>query len=242
MGAIHTLVLHSGGLRSLVATALAVADAGAPAKVALLHLVDLRAHAAPGAATRLEHARRQAEHFKIKRLIELERPAVEPLGSDPERRTPRATPSSMRDGHALALAVAQALELGAARVVWPCSFNADAALVARATELAALSAHLAHADAGLASTAPTTTAAAAVATATEDLAVETPLAELTDRQVIEVGAHLDVPWKLAWSCVTPVNGEAGACRACTGCRRRDAAFDAAGMVDPFFDPAGGRTA
>ncbi len=61
--------------------------------------------------------------------------------------------------------------------------------------------------------------------------IETPLLELTDQQVVELGGQLDVPWKLAWSC--QFHGDKP-CRVCDPCRRRQRAFDAAGVIDPVL--------
>ena len=55
------------------------------------------------------------------------------------------------------------------------------------------------------------------------------LLDLTDRQVMELGMQLDVPWALAWSC--DLEGPAP-CRVCAGCRRRQEHFAAVRLRDP----------
>ena len=60
-------------------------------------------------------------------------------------------------------------------------------------------------------------------------ALEAPLLDLTDRQVMELGMQLDVPWALAWSC--DLEGPAP-CRVCAGCRRRQEHFAAVRLRDP----------
>ena len=120
----------------------------------------------------------------------------------------------------LLAAVAEARHQQAEAVVWPVSLNGDSAAIALATEQAVLCEHLAEAE---------------VDTAGQTPRIETPLAEMTDQQVIELGSQLGVDWKLAWSC-----NRAGEqpCMACAGCRRRSQAFDKAGVVDTQLEPVG----
>jgi 7-cyano-7-deazaguanine synthase len=202
-----TLILTSGGLRSLVATATTLTGTPAPS-VVLLHIQDGRA-AAP---RRLEHARRQALHFGASCLIELDASHV----YDTPRPQPNrpAPPAVLVRPQLLLSAVAQALQLGMTSIVFPVQFDADFAAMSRATEELVLVHHLVQ---------------------IEDAAlpypkVETPLLELTDQQVIELGAQLDVPWHLSWSCQKA--GERP-CRVCPACERRRGAFSAARMEDPL---------
>ena len=208
MASSHTLILNSGGLRSLVATALMLHDPPRP-RVTLVHVSDGR----PTRDRRREHARRQAEAFDIKGVIELNlfhlyghglthSAAVTPDG----RAVARLAAPQM-----LTAALGQAALRGADHVVWPASCDGDAAAMARGTEQALLCAQAADVE------------------LTAPIAVETPLLEFTDQQVIEVGVQLRVPWHLAWSCMEP--GERP-CGLCEGCRRRGRAFEAAGVLDP----------
>lgn len=203
-----TLILHSGGLRSLVATALAAAEGERP-KLALLHLMTPQ----PNAAVRLDHVRRQAEHYQIKRLFELDMPRTMPMHASGMRDA--GEPSLLARSQVLVTALAQAAQIGAGRVIWAAQFDGDVRHAAHATELAILATHLAEAELDFAGR-PTPV-------------LETPLAEFTDKQVIELGGQLEAPWTLAWSCV----GHADApCQTCEPCRRRHHAFEAAGIVDP----------
>ncbi len=205
----HALILHSGGLRSLVATALTVVNDD-KTRLSLLHILDGR----DNAQNRLEHAHHQAEHFNIPRVIQLEMthlfghgmgkgPGGEPLG-------PLVAPQM------LLAALASARLYQAERVIWPVSFGGDVNAIAQATEQVVLADQSGDSDLG------------------EAPRLDTPLLELNDRQVIELGAELDVPWALAWSCLGSASMP---CRACPGCRRRKAAFQAAGIVDPVENPA-----
>ncbi|MEX2388387.1 MAG: hypothetical protein WD534_10930, partial [Phycisphaeraceae bacterium] len=71
MAGTSVVILNGGGLRSLVATALALRE-HEPAQVNLLHLVDGREHA----AVRIEHLHRQSEHYQLRRVREVDMPHV----------------------------------------------------------------------------------------------------------------------------------------------------------------------
>ncbi len=213
-----TLILHSGGLRSLVATALAAAESDKP-RLALLHLLELT----PNAATRLAYVRRQAEHYQIRRVAELEMPRIAPLQSGKTAVREPASPSPLQRTQVLVTGLAQAAEYAAERLIWPAQCDGDVRHAAHATELAVLASHLAESELAF--------------TGRNVATVDTPLAELTDRQMIELGVQLDVPWALAWTCTVAVDDSAGPCRACDACRRRHHAFEAAGVVDPLIAAA-----
>jgi len=206
----HALILHSGGLRSLVATALTIENDD-KTRLSLLFINDGRENA----HHRQEFAHRQAEHFAITRvhLIDLphlyghghgQGPDGEPMGS-------LVTPQILL----AALGSARLLQAGS--VIWPASCNGEAKAVAQATEQTMLADQSCDCDLG------------------ESPRVQTPLLELTDRQVVELGEELGVPWNKSWSCLGSAEIP---CRACPGCRRRKAAFTSAGIVDPVEKPTG----
>ena len=203
-----TIILHNGGLRSMVATA-AILSRSKPHLVHLIHVRDSR----PNAPTRLDHVRRQADHFEIRQIHILDLPQP-PAGPDPNVRLESVTAPLYRP-LVLLLGLSCASELQAGRLVWPCQFNADFDQCARATEQSVLAQSLARLERDALPS------------------IETPLLELEDQQIIELGGHMDVPWQLAWSCL--LRGETP-CRACDACRRRQAAWDAAGMVEPTGRP------
>lgn len=209
MSAPHVLILSSGGVRSLVATALTLHDEPKP-RVTLLHVVDGR----PSRRTRRDYVRRQADALSIKRVIELDLShlATDHKGEQPERRLmgPLSTPQI------LLAALGQARLVGAERVVWPVTCEGDSHAIAQATEQTLLCNQLADLESPKAPQ------------------LDAPLAEYTDKQVLELGAQLGVSWYLAWSCRK--NGERG-CGECIGCRRRGRAFDVAGMIDPGVSAA-----
>ena len=203
-----TMILHNGGLRSLVATA-AILSRSRPHLIHLIHVRDRR----PNALARLDHARRQAAHFEIRHIRILDLPRL-PAGPDSKVKLESATAALYRP-LVLLLGLSCAAEMQAGRLVWPCQFNADFGQCARATEQSVLALSLARLERDRLP------------------AIETPLLELDDQQVIELGAHMDVPWQLAWSCML---GCENPCLVCDACRRRQAAWNAAGMVEPTEQP------
>lgn len=199
----HILILSAGGIRSLVATALMLARHEKP-RMTPLYIHDGR----DNAAARHEFARRQAEHFNLGKLHQLELPQLFGLHL-----------GHGQGGEAIGtLAVSQLLLAGLAyaranqaeTVVWPGSFNAEHNAVAKASEQLTLCEHLADAE------------------GVPMPGIEATLLELTDQQVVELGGQLQVPWQLAWSCLTNPDK---ACGSCAACRRRKNAFEKAGIVD-----------
>lgn len=211
MPATDVILLSSGGLRSLVAGLCTIAEFG-HARIAILHIRDPRHNG----LARQEHVRRQAAHLNIDRIMDLTLPrpaAGSETPAGPAGATASATASALPTlwrQRALLEALARAAELKARKVVWPVHCNGDFALAAAVTEQSLLLQQLARFE-------------------RSDIAeVSTPLLELTDRQLIELGAQMDAPWHLAWSCLLANDRP---CRTCEGCRRRRKAFDAAGIPD-----------
>lgn len=235
MASRSTLILHSGGLRSLVATA-RVVGLGDAASVLLLHVRDGR----DTSTARIEHLRRQARHFDIQRVHVVDLPQL------PAQRSRRgvtepspAGPASLVRAQVLLTALAQSIDLNAVRLVWPVQHNGGFEFAARVTEQLVLLRQLAQIDLEEAAQRGVERPAAALSTDGSLPApipeIDTPLLDLTDQQVIELGGQMDVPWYLAWSCLLP---QERPCRLCTACRRRRQAFDAAGMIDPVEMPGG----
>ena len=173
-------------------------------RVGLLHVRG--GHAA--ADRRLEHTWRQARHFEIEKTYEIELPDAK---SGARGRGGRTASPLRRPGILLA-ALDCAIQLGATRLVWPGQFDGNHDQIATASEQLILIQHLAQ------------LAYDPIPT------IETPLLELSDLQLLDLGTHMQVIWDLAWSC--DLAGESP-CMACAGCRRRHAAFEEAGLVDPI---------
>lgn len=203
----HLMVLHNGGLRSLVASALLLADDPAP-RLTFLSVDDGR----ESRLTRRQHVQRQAKAMDVTRITELATPHLFGHGYG---RAPDGGPLGLLTRPQLLLAaIAEARQQQAEAVVWPISLNGDAHQGAIATEQAELCQHLADAE------------------AEQHPRIETPLIEMNDQQVIELGSQLGVDWKLAWTCARPGDKP---CMACAGCRRRAQAFDQAGIIDTLIE-------
>ena len=65
----------------------------------------------------------------------------------------------------------------------------------------------------------------------EQLHIEAPFVGLTKADVVRIGAELDVPFELTWSCY---EGGDKPCGQCGTCRDRIAAFAANGLTDPLM--------
>lgn len=206
----HLLILNAGGIRSLIATALMLARHDKP-RITALYLNDGR----DNAPARREFAKRQVDHFNLGRLHELELPQLYGLDLGHGHGGEAVGPLAVSQMLLAALAYARANQ--AERVIWPGCFNAEHAAIAKATEQMTLCQHLAEAE------------------GVPMPELESTLIELSDQQVVELGAQLQVPWDLAWSCTTNPDKS---CASCTACRRRKAAFDKAGIVDRPPEMAG----
>ncbi|MFP4144714.1 MAG: 7-cyano-7-deazaguanine synthase [Phycisphaeraceae bacterium] len=204
MSGAHIAILHSGGLRSLVATALALRDT-ARQRITLIHVADGRR----GGALRLAHCQQQARHFQIGRLRELSLPHL--FGHGHGAQGDGAPMGHLAAAQMLLAGLAQARFEQAGRLVWPLSCAGDVRAAARAGEQMLLASHLGDLEPG------------------EMPRLEAPLLEMTDAQVVELGSQLDVPWQLAWTCLASRHP---ACQTCPNCQRRQRAFQLAGVADP----------
>ncbi len=210
MPSTHTVILTSGGLRSLVAIGSALSG-GSRLSVTLLHLLDGRSNT----KIRAQYVRRQAEHFKVHEVVTVDLPRVTIKQDDQTPNTPRPLSPLLRT-QVLINGLMRAIQIGADRLIWPTQSNGDFAHASLATEQAVLARHMVKTE----HPSPPT--------------IQTPLLELTDPQLLALGDQLGLPWELGWSCL--MHGEKH-CRVCDGCRRRIAAFEAAGKLDPSIEPA-----
>lgn len=203
-----TLILNRGGLRSLVATgaAMSVDD---PPRAALVHFNDV----GPNAAVRLQYVHQHADHFNIKKVIEL---ALAQGNSGTQEASEPPQPAPLARPHLLIASLVLAIQLTAQRLIWPAQFNGDTDMIARLMEQQVLIKNMAELE------------------RLKLPKIDMPLLDLTDQQLIELGAHMNVPWQKAWSC--QLKGERP-CLVCPACRRRISAFEAAGIVDPVATAA-----
>ncbi|MGB1123711.1 MAG: 7-cyano-7-deazaguanine synthase [Phycisphaeraceae bacterium] len=206
----HLVVMNNGGIRSLVATTLLLTDEPAP-RITIVHIDDGR----DTRMTRRNYMRKQALTLKISRVTEL---GVPHLFGHGHGRAPDGGPlGQLTRPQLLLAAIAEARFQQAEAVIWPVSVDGDATQGAQLTEQALLCEHL------------------ALNEAESTPRIETPLAEMTDQQVIELGGQLGCDFSLAWSCARPSEKP---CMACAGCRRRSQAFEKAGVIDPLLEPVG----
>lgn len=210
-------MLSAGGMPSLVAGAVLMAES-APPRISVVHgcdhhpLAAKRARAAQQLATWLDAAFVQLPIARLETAASLSPASLSP-GSPRRRMVDQPTPQrTLSRSRLLLTAIAQATALDADRVVWPAQVDAEFDAIAAATEQALAAEQFARLE------------------CPEAPPIDTPLLELTDRQLVELGGHLDVEWELAWSCEV---SDESPCRACPGCRRRHDAFDAAKVLDPL---------
>jgi len=202
-----TLILSSGALRSLVATAAWCSDPHA-SHASLLHLKDNRASAPKRAA----FVRRQASHFGIMKVHEIHLSQLKPASHDPPNPDHLESAPPLYRPRLLMQGMASCLELGAANLLWPGQHNGDCDEIAATSEQIVLVEHLVQlSDDGLPR-------------------IDAPLLELTNVQLLELGTQLQVPWELAWSC--QLSGDKP-CLICPSCRCRHDAFEEAGLLDPI---------
>jgi hypothetical protein len=170
---------------------------------------------------RLERVRQMADYFGVASVATLSLPHLHgpagghapPGGADGGSRVPSAGPQML-------LAASDLVQrAGGKRLLWAVFRGNDPARSATTMEQLTLVRHL-----GDASTDPS------FDRERDGLEVQTPLLELTLRQVLDLGARAEASWGLAWSCLLPGPQP---CGACGGCRTRRRAFAEAGLVDPL---------
>ena len=213
------IVLMSGGMDSCVTAAIASRDY----KIAALH-------ASYGQRTErreLESFQKLADHFQVERRLAVRLDYFAAIGgsslTDSRMTIGEANLSSteipntyvpFRNAHFLSIATSWAETLGAVKIfigaVWedssgypdcrPEYYEALNRLIRLGTR-------------------PTT-----------NITVETPLIELSKRDIVRKGAELNAPFHLTWSCYQ--NADA-ACGVCDSCALRLRAFQEAGLHDPI---------
>ncbi len=161
----------------------------------------------PAMSHRRAAAMRQAEHYEFSPPLDLALPRVTQSGAP-------GSPRSLR----LMAAMDLALHTGSPRIIWPVQVGEDFTALAAVAESILILQQLTKLESG------------------RTVAVDTPLLELTDAQLIQIGAQMNVPWDLAHSCDTPPTSKSAPhpfCGSCPGCQRRHTAFEAAAIEDPL---------
>lgn len=202
------VVLNGGGMRSLAA----LATVAGKQRVATLFVHDGRL-----AADHFHQAATaQADHYKVDRKLELALPHLRPPTSAKQLEKPQSY-APMASAQMILAAAGAASRIGAEQLIWPIQPGPDYDNLAMVTEAIMIVEDLMRITLG------------------DDavLKLETPLLEMADRQVIEIGHQMNVPWELARSCVAD---RREACHGCWGCYRRHKAFEEAGIEDPQPSP------
>jgi len=170
------------------------------------HIIGLFVHDhRPDSPHRWACFQKQAAHFNITRIETITLPSAGASNSQ------SALPASWRsDLPGLSAAVWLSERIGGARIVWPTQIGEDFQQIADVTETALMLGRSGDEQ--------------------TQIIIETPLVELIDRKLIEVGHQLEVPWELARSCQ---EASATPCGQCEGCRQRRLAFAQAALEDPL---------
>lgn len=228
-----TLILDGGGIRSLIAVAQTL-RARPDQTVALLYIRDGR----EACEARRRHVLAHAEYHRIARVLVLDAPwlASRPWSKHGTStlRDPVATgvhaPGLLRRAHLAMTALTVAAELRSSQVIWP--------VQAAAGDGTGTGAGANDDDNNAAATRLTEQAQLLAQTATLEAphtpGLSMPLLQLSDAQLISLGAQLGVPWSLAWSCRRDQERPCGRCPACL---RRAQAFGEAGIEDLERRPA-----
>ena len=204
MGSPDTVVLNRAGVRSFVASAIAAREYG-PRRVIALHI----RMGNQNDDQVLHRVRRQAEYLEMSHVVTIEQGRLE---STRRLQTDQpATPPVLSRPRLVLNAVAEAIELGAKRLILPFQTNGNLEAATSITEQITLLGHLVDIEHPPAPS------------------IETPLLEMRDHHLVELGNRMGLPWELTWSCSMDPDE---ACRACDGCRRRRAAFEATNTPDP----------
>lgn len=234
MTANRLMVLNSGGLRSLVATAMAVEDAARRQwSVLLLHIADGRS-ASP---MRLRCFRRQVEHFRGRSL------PLEPIEIQARHLASGNDFVGFRES-LLVTAMAQAARRRAEILVYPAGADQQHEPLATLHEAVRAAERLidatcwARVEPSVAAGSPDATNKASHTgdsgnPTDRPVTLETPLLDLADAQIIELGDSLGVPWAAAWTCA---RAEPRACGRCEPCQRRHRAFRLSMIADPQEAP------
>ncbi|MDX1564858.1 MAG: 7-cyano-7-deazaguanine synthase [Phycisphaeraceae bacterium] len=208
------VLLNDGGLRSLVATAMQ-ADSE---QMVLVFVDDGRLNSSACRASFLKQANRysdnHSERYNALKQMELLAPHLRQSTPPTNTPGPKPTRAPLADLQLIAAAASVALQHHAQRLIWPIQCGDDIQAMAHATETILTVQQLVRFVHDV------------------DLSIETPLMELSDRQMLEVGHQLGVPWEMAQTCL---DGAPDPCHKCTGCLWRKDIFKRAALQDPLGD-------
>ena len=153
----------------------------------------------------------QVERFGAVKQLELTMPHLRSAANAVDVESPTPPRAPLADMQLITAAASVAIQNDAERLVWPIQPGDDFRMIAHVTETILMVQQLVR------------------FVHDRDLEIETPLLELTDRQLVEVGHQMDVPWEMSRSCLMQT---AEPCFRCAGCRWRAKAFSQASILDP----------
>ncbi len=212
MSRLSTLLIDYGDFPSLVAATIL----SRPDEAVILHP---RGHDA-GAAGREAAAMRHGEVLDVGGFLVDGIP--EPVGggsmSDPQRN------EALDDACVLMRAAAAADRLGCSKILWPRQEGPDAERIGQAVQRANLVADVVQVGAG--------------GTSTRRLVIDLPLVDLTDQRLVDLADEGGAPMRAFQPCSAGGGTTATPCERCDGCRRWQAAFDAAGVAWPWMTVGG----
>lgn len=192
------LLIDRGDLPSLVAAALEPDGS----RLVLWHPVEPD----PAEPRRLAAVREHGEAFGTRSLV---------ISALPDLGVPEmAPPPALYQAHMLLSAAVAAMQLDCSRVIWPVQ-------VGPAFEQVGELMNRAHAVANL------TTNLTASGPRGPRVAIDLPLVDLSDRQLIDLLQDSGAPTASFWPCH---QGQNEPCHACHGCKRWQTAFSTAGTV------------
>lgn len=201
-----TMILNSGGLRSLIVTAMAVREIEAE-HVAIVHFAQRQ----PNSRNRTQAMEQQAAYYKVEQIVRSEMASLIPKPGTAVRADDEPDPPTFYRPQMLLAAIAQAIEFKVKRLVVPYQCDASHEQIARITEQATLVQHIAELEFD-----------------GELPPLDMPILDMSDRQLIELGGQMNVPWGMSWSCRHTGEQPCGGCEACI---RRAKAFKEAGIAD-----------
>ena len=196
-----TILLNDGGMRSLVATAKFVNQ---------YRLLGLFIHDGRAVdALSYDAMNKQMEHYNVPKFKELLIPHL----NSPTTKEESQNPHPLRWQQLLVAAANIAVQFHAKQIIWPVQIGADVDQLSKVVESVLLLQQLIKLEVN------------------RPIAIETPFLDFTDRQLVEVGHQMNVPWELSRSCQQKSNEF---CGTCFPCRKRSQAFLAAGVKDPLL--------
>ena len=202
----RVLILNSGGVKSLVATA----SRAEAAQVCLMFVDDGR----PSTRYGHEAYMQQAEHFEVSQRFFMSVGPTWLAELNAQREVIDGQRSPLGAVQLLMAGLDAAIRSRCERVVWPICLGHDFDQLAWLTETIQLVQHqLALQN-------------------HEAVQVDLPFVELELPEVLRLGAQLDVPWEMARTCRADAEKACGQCR---WCRQRATDFVIAGVDDPMSE-------